>query len=126
MSSSAVARGVPPTRIEDMQVADDSDAQGLKEYYLHKIQSAEQKIVDKTQNLRRLEAQRNALNAKVRLLKDELNLLQEPGMSVAEVVKIIGKKKVLVKQQPEGKYVVDIADDIDISKLTPSTRVALQ
>ncbi|KAJ2283085.1 26S proteasome regulatory subunit 8, partial [Coemansia sp. RSA 353] len=61
-----------------------------------------------------------------RLLKDELNLLQEPGMSVAEVVKIIGKKKVLVKQQPEGKYVVDIADDIDISKLTPSTRVALQ
>ncbi|KAJ2640709.1 26S proteasome regulatory subunit 8, partial [Coemansia sp. RSA 1287] len=109
-----------------MQVADDSDAQGLKEYYLHKIQSAEQKIVDKTQNLRRLEAQRNALNAKVRLLKDELNLLQEPGMSVAEVVKIIGKKKVLVKQQPEGKYVVDIADDIDISKLTPSTRVALQ
>ncbi|KAJ2539751.1 26S proteasome regulatory subunit 8 [Coemansia sp. RSA 1853] len=109
-----------------MQVADDNDAQGLKEYYLHKIQSAEQKIVDKTQNLRRLEAQRNALNAKVRLLKDELNLLQEPGMSVAEVVKIIGKKKVLVKQQPEGKYVVDIADDIDISKLTPSTRVALQ
>ncbi|KAJ1853016.1 26S proteasome regulatory subunit 8 [Coemansia sp. RSA 1822] len=126
MTSSAVARGVPPTRIEDMQVADDNDAQGLKEYYLHKIQSAEQKIVDKTQNLRRLEAQRNALNAKVRLLKDELNLLQEPGMSVAEVVKIIGKKKVLVKQQPEGKYVVDIADDIDISKLTPSTRVALQ
>ncbi|KAJ2303085.1 26S proteasome regulatory subunit 8, partial [Coemansia sp. RSA 2706] len=35
-------------------------------------------------------------------------------------------KKVLVKQQPEGKYVVDIADGIDIAKLTPSTRVALQ
>ncbi|KAJ2325587.1 26S proteasome regulatory subunit 8, partial [Coemansia sp. RSA 2702] len=39
---------------------------------------------------------------------------------------VIGKKKVLVKQQPEGKYVVDIADGIDIAKLTPSTRVALQ
>ncbi|KAJ1843848.1 26S proteasome regulatory subunit 8 [Coemansia sp. RSA 2611] len=126
MSSSAVARGATSTRNENLQAADGSNAQGLKEYYLHKIQEAEQKIVDKTQNLRRLEAQRNALNAKVRLLKDELNLLQEPGMSVAEVVKVIGKKKVLVKQQPEGKYVVDIADGIDIAKLTPSTRVALQ
>ncbi|KAJ2339613.1 26S proteasome regulatory subunit 8, partial [Coemansia sp. RSA 2618] len=29
-------------------------------------------------------------------------------------------------QQPDGKLVVDIADDIDITKLTPSTRVALQ
>ncbi|KAJ2342102.1 26S proteasome regulatory subunit 8, partial [Coemansia sp. RSA 2618] len=88
-----------------MQNVDGEDTQGLKEYYLHKIQSAEQKIVDKTQNLRRLEAQRNALNAKVRMLKDELNLLQESGMLVAEVVKVIGKKKVLVKQQPDGKLV---------------------
>ncbi|KAJ2381411.1 26S proteasome regulatory subunit 8, partial [Coemansia sp. RSA 2603] len=71
------------------------ESQGIREYYLHKIQQAEQKIVDKTQNLRRLEAQRNTLNARVRLLKDELNLLQEPGFSVAEVVKVIGKKKVL-------------------------------
>ncbi|KAJ2161827.1 26S proteasome regulatory subunit 8 [Coemansia sp. RSA 552] len=120
MSSSAVARGA-----QSVQKAD-ANPQGLREYYLHKIQEAEQKIVDKTQNLRRLEAQRNALNAKVRLLKDELNLLQEPGLLVAEVVKVIGKTKVLVKQQPDGKYVVDIADDIDIAKLTPSTRVALQ
>ncbi len=37
-----------------------------------------------------------------------------------------GKKKVLVKVQPEGKYVVDIASDIDISTLTPTLRVALR
>ncbi|KAJ2801358.1 26S protease regulatory subunit 8 [Coemansia guatemalensis] len=127
MSSSAVARGGQTAQqVKNAQNTEGSGAQGLGEYYLHKIQEAEQQIVDKTQNLRRLEAQRNALNAKVRLLKDELNLLQEPALSVAEVVKVIGKKKVLVKQQPEGKYVVDIADDIDITKLTPSTRVALQ
>ncbi|KAJ2084113.1 26S proteasome regulatory subunit 8 [Coemansia sp. RSA 988] len=127
MSSSAVAReGHTAQQAKIAQSTESNAAQGLGEYYLHKIQEAEQQIVDKTQNLRRLEAQRNALNAKVRLLKDELNLLQEPALSVAEVVKVIGKKKVLVKQQPEGKYVVDIADDIDISKLTPSTRVALQ
>ncbi|KAJ2851517.1 26S proteasome regulatory subunit 8 [Coemansia brasiliensis] len=124
MTSSAVARGSTVPQRADAQPTD--DGQGLRAYYLHKIQTAEQKIVDKTQNLRRLEAQRNSLNAKVRLLKDELNLLQEPSMYVAEVVKAIGKKKVLVKLSPDGKYVVDIADDIDISKLTPSTRVALQ
>ncbi|KAJ2656231.1 26S proteasome regulatory subunit 8 [Coemansia sp. RSA 1200] len=103
-----------------------SGLQGIREYYLHKIQEAEQKIVDKTQNLRRLEAQRNTLNTRVRLLKDELNLLQEPALSVAEVVKVIGKNKVLVKLHPEGRNVVDIADDIDIALLTPSTRVGLQ
>ncbi|KAJ1730841.1 26S proteasome regulatory subunit 8 [Coemansia biformis] len=127
MSKSAVARGAQaPQATDSLQGVAAVGGQGLREYHLHKIQQAEQKIIDKTQNLRRLEAQRNALNAKVRLLKDELNLLQEPGLSVAEVIKVIGKKKVLVKQQPEGKYVVDIGDDIDIAKLTPSTRVALQ
>jgi 26S proteasome regulatory subunit T6 len=38
----------------------------------------------------------------------------------------MGKKKVLVKVQPEGKYVVDIASDIDITTLTPTLRVALR
>jgi 26S proteasome regulatory subunit T6 len=51
-----------------------------------------------------LEAQRNALNSRVRLLREELKLLQEPGSYVGEVVKVMGKKKVLVKVQPEGKY----------------------
>jgi 26S proteasome regulatory subunit T6 len=51
-----------------------------------------------------LEAQRNTLNARVRLLREELQLLQEPGSYVGEVVKVMGAKKVLVKVQPEGKY----------------------
>lgn len=68
---------------------------------------------EKTQNLRRLEAQRNELNAKgiehssrwpllriinvVRLLREELQVLQEQGSYVGEVVKAMDKKKVLVK-----------------------------
>ncbi|KAJ2491808.1 26S proteasome regulatory subunit 8 [Coemansia sp. RSA 2050] len=124
MSSGAITHGLRAAA----QVADkpQAGAQGIREYHLHKIQEAEQKIVDKTQNLRRLEAQRNSLNARVRLLKDELNLLQEPGLTIGEVIKVIGKKKALVKIQPEGKYVVDVEDDIDITKLTPSTRISLQ
>ncbi|KAJ2059900.1 26S proteasome regulatory subunit 8 [Coemansia sp. S146] len=124
MSSSAITHGLRSAA----QLAEkpQAGAQGIRDYHLHKIQEAEQKIVDKTQNLRRLEAQRNSLNARVRLLKDELNLLQEPGLTIGEVVKVIGKKKALVKIQPEGKYVVDVEDHIDITKLTPSTRISLQ
>lgn len=81
---------------------------------------------DETQNLRRLQAQRNELNSKVRLLREELQLLQEPGSYVGEVVKQMGKSKVLVKVNPEGKYVVDVDKAIDIAKCTPNTRVALR
>ncbi|KAK9464806.1 P-loop containing nucleoside triphosphate hydrolase protein [Lipomyces arxii] len=99
---------------------------GIKPYYTQKIEETELQINEKTQNLRRLEAQRNALNAKVRLLREELQLLQEPGSYVGEVVKVMGKTKVLVKVQPEGKYVVDLSPDIDIKKITPSLRVCLR
>lgn len=37
---------------------------GIKSYYQAKIEAAELTINQKTQNLRRLEAQRNALNAR--------------------------------------------------------------
>ena len=94
---------------------------GIKSYYQAKIETAEVEINQKTQNLRRLEAQRNALNARgarsqsytpcsalihrpVRLLREELQLLHEPGSYVGEVIKVMGKSKVLVKVQPEGKY----------------------
>lgn len=40
----------------------------------------------------------------MRLLREELQLLHEPGSYVGEVVKVMGKNKVLVKVQPEGKY----------------------
>ncbi|MCO5600112.1 hypothetical protein L7F22_054220 [Adiantum nelumboides] len=99
---------------------------GIQSFYQNKIQAYELLINERTQNLRRLEAQRNTLNARVRLLREELQLLQEPGSYVGEVVKVMGKKKVLVKVQPEGKYVVDFAQDIDVTSLTPSLRVALR
>ncbi|ODQ66532.1 26S protease regulatory subunit 8 [Nadsonia fulvescens var. elongata DSM 6958] len=99
---------------------------GIRPFFAQKIEEAEVKISEKTKNLRRLEAQRNALNSKVRMLKDELQLLQEPGSYVGEVIKVMGKKKVLVKVHPEGKYVVDIAADIDVKLVTPSLRVCLR
>ncbi|KAF8316621.1 26S proteasome regulatory complex ATPase RPT6 [Clavulina sp. PMI_390] len=102
------------------------NAGGIKAYYQAKIEAAELTINHKTQNLRRLEAQRNALNARVRLLREELQLLQEPGSYVGEIVKVMGKKKVLVKVQPEGKYIVDFDEELDLADLKPSLRVALR
>ena len=74
-----------------------ADQQGIKHYYTAKIEELELIVRGKMQNLRRLEAQRNELNIKVRHLREELALLQEPGSYVGEVVKAMGKKKVLVK-----------------------------
>lgn len=43
----------------------------------------------------------------VRMLKEELQLLQEPGSYVGEVVKVMGKNKVLVKvRTSETKHFV--------------------
>ena len=42
------------------------------------------------------------------MLREELQLLQEQGSYVGEVVKPMDKKKVLVKVHPEGKFVVDV------------------
>jgi 26S proteasome regulatory subunit T6 len=115
----------------------------LASFYESKIETAEREIIQKTSNLRRLEAQRYQLNTRVRRLKEELHLLQQPASYVGEVIRTMGKKKVLVKCHPEGKYgksspsnivvlvadiywpVVDIAEDIDINKITPGLRVAL-
>lgn len=126
----------------------------LDNYYRNKIESMKLEIIQGQAVLRRLEAQRNDYNSRVRLLREELGLLQQPGSYVGEVVKVMGTKKVLVKVHPEGKYgmhylsiffnsiwncqcvngmansldwvlVVDIADNVDIAKLTVGKRVSL-
>lgn len=99
---------------------------GLQTYYEQKIEQIDVTIREKQQNVLRLEAQRNDWNNKVRFIKEELQKLSEPGSYVGEVVKVMGKKKVLVKVQPEGKYVVEVSPKIDITTLVPNMRVALK
>ena len=115
----------------------------LDTFFRNKIEGMKSEILQGQAVLRRLEAQRNDYNSRVRLLREELGLLQQPGSYVGEVVKVMGTKKVLVKVHPEGKYgmhlrtipfsgthltlapVVDISDAVDISKLTVGKRVTL-
>jgi ATP-dependent 26S proteasome regulatory subunit len=76
----------------------------LDSFFHNKIESLKLEIIQGQAVLRRLEAQRNDYNSRVRLLREELGLLQQPGSYVGEVVKVMGTKKVLVKVHPEGKY----------------------
>lgn len=81
-----------------------STIMSLDSFFHNKIESMKLEIIQGQAVLRRLEAQRNDYNSRVRLLREELGLLQQPGSYVGEVVKVMGTKKVLVKVHPEGKY----------------------
>mmetsp|Transcript_22948 Transcript_22948/g.35721 ORF Transcript_22948/g.35721 Transcript_22948/m.35721 type:complete len:406 (-) Transcript_22948:104-1321(-) len=100
--------------------------EGVSRYYSQKIDEYESQLKAKKQDLLRLEAQRNELNSKVRLLREELQLLQESGSSVGEVIKPMDKKRVLVKGHPDGRHVVDLDRSIEMSSITPNLRVALK
>jgi len=100
--------------------------QGVASYYGAKARTLDVTIAAKEANLRRLEAQRNELNARVRALRDELSKLQEAGSYVGEVVKVMGKNQVLVKVNTEGKYVVELDKDVPAAELKPTVRVALR
>jgi len=99
---------------------------GISSYYESNITELEALIKERQTNKRRLEAQRNELNGRVRQLREELHQLLEPGSNVGEIIKPMGKSKVLVKVGQEGKYVVDIEKDIDIVDCKPNTRIALR
>ena len=52
---------------------------GLYNYPVFLLQELNLTVSEKQQNLRRLQAQRNELNAKVRMLREELQLLVRPS-----------------------------------------------
>lgn len=128
-SSGGVKDMVVDSKVKTLSAGEEErelDSVGVRHYYLKKIDELQSTVATKTQNLRRLEAQRNELNATVRDLKDELMKLQEPGSYVGEVVKVMGKNKILVKVHPEGKYVVELDKGIDMKDIKPALRVALR
>lgn len=94
-------------------------------YQIH-IDQLEQSILKKEQEIARQQAQRNELNSTVRLLKDEILALQESSGLVADVVRVLGKDRALVKVQHEGKYVVRLDKSINPAALKASVRVALR
>ena len=125
---------MPSPKIEDItnrvnklsMEQNDNKQVGVQRYYEVKHQKLALEVNEKGNNVRRLQAQRNELNAKVRATREELQLLQEQASYVGEVVKPLDKKKVLIKINPEGKFIVDIDKEIKIEECTTGTRVALR
>ncbi|URD85787.1 26S protease regulatory subunit 8 [Musa troglodytarum] len=99
--------------------------EGLRQYYMQHIHDLQLQIRQKTNSLQRLEVQRNDLSSRG-WSERNCSYFRSLDSYVGEVVKVMGKSEVLVKVHPEGKYVVDIDKNIDITKITPSTRVALR
>jgi 26S proteasome regulatory subunit T6 len=93
-------------------------------YYNSKIEELELKIVEKRNNLKRLEAQRNEMNTKVKNLKNELFELHQAPESVAEVAKMLSKDKVLIKSRGDDKEIVGIEQGVDKNALVVNARIA--
>ncbi|KAJ9183991.1 hypothetical protein P3X46_007782 [Hevea brasiliensis] len=105
--------------------------EATKQYYLRKIQELELQLLHKNLELESIMVQCYDLGTQVKMLKGEMRSVSEERSSyVGEVIKVLkdaGKCKVMVKINPTiEKLVVEIGEGIDITKLTPSTRVALR
>nr|CCC94085.1 unnamed protein product [Trypanosoma congolense IL3000] len=108
-------------------VATGSTNNPVSTYFLLKIQELRAQEKRLQDNYLRLEAQRSELNRRVRHLKEEVQLLQESGSTVADVVRVMSKGKVLVNvSSSQGKLVVDVEKNIDIADLSRNVRVALR
>ena len=104
-ASASASAPVAQARGAGAAAAPSSSSSSLDVYYGAKLDQLELQLREKTIGLLRLQAQRNALNTKVRNLREELHMLQEPGSHIGEVVKVMGKDKVLVKAGHDGKCV---------------------
>nr|BAN42316.1 26S protease regulatory subunit, putative [Entamoeba invadens] len=109
-----------------MEIEPKKDEIALVKYYRSKIDSMTYEYSTQLQDQRRLVSKRNQLNEQVRKMKEEIQLLSEPSCSVGEVVRAVGKDKVLVKSAQEGKYIVSVEPNIEIKSLKTNQRVALK
>ncbi|ELA46824.1 26S proteasome subunit P45 family protein [Vavraia culicis subsp. floridensis] len=95
-------------------------------YFMNETQRLHNEIENKRMELKKLNKKQYDLNNQVRMLKEEIRIVQEPSANVGTVIKKMGKNKVLVKTQPDGKYMVDVDEKINMEELKLNTRVALR
>lgn len=71
--------GGAPILARTKSLVEPAQNKGMEAYYKTKIEELELALVEKKNNLRRLEAQRNEMNTLVKNLKEELHLLLMPA-----------------------------------------------
>nr|XP_027202843.1 26S proteasome regulatory subunit 8 homolog [Dermatophagoides pteronyssinus] len=97
----------------------------LSDYYDGQIDLYQKEIYQIKHENKRFEAERDKLNKRVRELKSELEGLLESAYPVGEVIKPLGKTRVLVRLNSDGRYVVELGPNIKIEDCKLNTRVAL-
>ncbi|KAI5180496.1 26S proteasome regulatory subunit T6 [Nematocida sp. AWRm80] len=98
----------------------------LEDYYTSRTDKLKVTIEKKLENITRLEQIKDTLNTRVRQLKDEMAIIQEPSCTVGEVSKKMGKNTALVKTTAEGKHLVQVEPKVNYEELKPGMRVALR
>lgn len=96
------------------------------EYFCIKNEELEVLVYKKEAELKGLEQQLSDINKQIRMLREEIEDVQDPCSNMGTVVKKMGKKEVLVKANHEGKFLVKVDDGIDYNKLKAGVRVALR
>lgn len=94
-------------------------------YITARIAEIESLISEKKRNIARLQAQRNDLNGQVRELKDEIHHLQENPSDIAELIRKVGKKRALISDSHEGKSLVQVDENLNLTGVASGTRVAV-
>ncbi|KAM0686369.1 26S protease regulatory subunit 8 [Conglomerata obtusa] len=99
----------------------------LNTYYKSKIDETEVKITQTTSKIHVLNQKRQELNDQVRILKEELGLVQDSSSIVGVVIRRMGKH-ILIKANYEGKYLVKVEEGSNVREddCKPGTRVALR
>lgn len=113
------------TEPENIRSISNSNSQ-VAYYFRQKINELRAVEKRKIDEFKRLDAQRGELNRRVRQLKEEVMHLLESGSLVADVAKVMGNKKVLVKTNIQGNMIVETEPHINITQLTANSRVALR
>lgn len=97
-----------------------------KTFFTTQIEKLNAKILLKSSSLKKLEQERENLNTQVRLLKDEIRIVQEPSSYVGTISEKMGNMQVLVKTNPDGKFLSKVEPHVDYDELKPGVRVALR
>lgn len=97
-----------------------------KNFFSSQIEKLDAKLIEKKSILTILEQERESLNTQVRALKDEIRIVQEPSSYVGTISEKMGNRQVLVKTNPDGKFLSKVESHVNYDELKAGVRVALR
>lgn len=97
----------------------------LKKYFLLKIYYFTKLIERNKIYIKENSLIRNFLNEKLKNFVRESNLIQKESSYIGEVIQVLKKNKILIKLNQDGKFVVKFRKNLEIDKIRPGTKIAV-